>query len=235
MFTLAWTLITTLCMITSCTDNMKVKKFDIDINDISAVETVLDSVESNKIAICNWEEAFPYRPDVSFNIFHTGSHMVIRFNVTEGCTGAIATENNGRVWEDSCVEFFISPGKNQQYYNFETNCIGTMHIAHREAPGTDGWMASDQTHSSIVRIPSLGKNVISPSIEGENSWTMILIVPVTALYADEIESWSGLDCSMNFYKCGDHMSPAHYLSWAPIENPKPAFHKPDFFKNVIFE
>ena len=234
-------IIAAVSLLTSCMmgkteeSTMTVPKIDIDINDPAALDKTFASLESNPIDCCNWKEAYPYAPSASFKIFHTGGHMVIRFYVEEKYTGAIATVNNGRVWEDSCVEFFISPGRNMQYYNFETNCIGTMLVAHRDMPGTDPWESSDEVQASIIRIPSLGRAAIDPQIEGDNKWTMTLIVPATALYADHFDSWSGLDCNMNFYKCGDHMKEAHFLSWAPIEWEKPAFHKPEFFREVIFE
>ena len=33
----------------------------------------------------------------------------------------------------------------------------------------------------------------------------------------------------NFYKCGDLTAHTHFLSWSPIDAPKPDFHRPDFF------
>jgi hypothetical protein len=39
----------------------------------------------------------------------------------------------------------------------------------------------------------------------------------------------------NFYKCGDKTSHPHWLTWAPVEFPKPNFHLPGFFGMLIFE
>ena len=39
----------------------------------------------------------------------------------------------------------------------------------------------------------------------------------------------------NFYKCGDHLSVPHFLSFAPIGVPKPDFHRPEFFCTLEFE
>ena len=51
-------------------------------------------------------------------MFHNGEYLFVRYDVTEDCTAARVAEDNGEVWTDSCVEFFISPD-NKGYYNFE--------------------------------------------------------------------------------------------------------------------
>lgn len=33
----------------------------------------------------------------------------------------------------------------------------------------------------------------------------------------------------NFYKCGDDTPQPHFISWSPIDLPKPDFHAPQFF------
>ena len=40
------------------------------------------------------------------------------------------SEPNSATHRDSCVEFFIDPMKDGNYYNFEFNCIGTTHLAY---------------------------------------------------------------------------------------------------------
>ena len=42
--------------------------------------------------------------------------------------------------------------------------------------------------------------------------------------------WDGLRARMNLYKCGDDLSHPHFLSWQPIEAPKPNFHLPAFLR-----
>ena len=39
----------------------------------------------------------------------------------------------------------------------------------------------------------------------------------------------------NFYKCGDKTAHPHYLSWSPIDTPKPDFHRPDFFGELLLD
>ena len=72
----------------------------------------------------------PYAPTASFRMFHNGEYLFVRYDVAEDCTAARVAEDNGEVWTDSCVEFFISTD-DKGYYNFETNCIGKLLLGFR--------------------------------------------------------------------------------------------------------
>ena len=85
------------------------KKANIDISDPSALDKAFGEVAPQPIACNNWPEEYPYAPEVSFRMFHTGAQLLLRFDVRECCTMALVTEDNGEVWTDSCVEFFIAP------------------------------------------------------------------------------------------------------------------------------
>lgn len=226
-----------ICILAACSAKteipMTISKKNLNLDDKNALEKVFDKLDSHPIACCNWPDQAPYCPEVSFKAFHTGEYFVIRYYVKEDSYMAEAANDGGRVWEDSCVEFFISPQGDGAYYNFETNCIGTIHLAHR-SPGVRSQMASEQTYASIKRFPSLGTEPFSLK-EEPVEWTMTLFVPAIALYADDIDSWSGLHCKMNFYKCGDRLAQKHFLSWAPIQAERPNFHLPEFFADVEFE
>ena len=83
--------------------------------DKRAVEAAFDSIEPQPVACCNWPEQYPYAPEVSFRMFHTGASLMLRFDVAERWTMARVTEDNGEVWTDSCVEFFIAPDDSGYY------------------------------------------------------------------------------------------------------------------------
>ena len=69
----------------------------------------------------NWSESFPYKPEVNFRIGHTGDAILIAWTANEKNVRGVASDN-GAVWEDSCVEFFISFNGGDSYYNIECNC-----------------------------------------------------------------------------------------------------------------
>ena len=191
------------------------------------------AVESNVIECCNWAKEFPYTPKVSFAMFHDGENLYIKFDVTENDIHTLVTEDFGRIWTDPCVEFFVSPEGNLDYYNFECTCIGKMLMAwHPNGAAKED--APMDIINNIERIPSLGTENFALR-EGENSWSLIEIIPAASLFRSGVESWEGKKMRANFYKCGDNLPTPHFISWNAIEWPEPSFHRPEFFGELIFE
>lgn len=188
--------------------------------------------EAHKIAHTNWSN-FPYKPDVSFKIGHSGTEIYLQFQVKEKYIRAKYKHDNDPVWTDSCVEFFFSPVPDGTYYNIEFNCIGTTLIGFGKGK-QDRRRADIEVTSKIERNSSLGNDTIESS-EGDFSWTLTLVIPVAAFHKHEITNLSGLAAKGNFYKCGDEVKEAHYLSWKPISFERPNFHLPDFFGELAFE
>lgn len=184
------------------------------------------------IASNNWAEAYPYAPKAGFRLFHTSENLYLRFEVEERYTQALVEEDNGKVWTDSCVEFFLSFGE-EGYYNFETTCIGRMLLAFRKEKPSPTY-ASNAIMERVERIPTLGTTPF-PERVGDNRWQLTLKIPTTALFCHRIESWSGLRFRANFYKCGDDLSQPHFLSWKAIESESPNFHLPAFFGELLCE
>ena len=63
------------------------------------------------------------------------------------------------------------------------------------------------------------------------SW--ILCLPLSAFAFHKIESFEGLRVRANFYKCGNALPHKHFLSWAEILTPRPDFHRPEYFKEIV--
>lgn len=195
-----------------------------------------DGVEFHSIDEVNWKD-YPYAPKVQFRIAHTGKHILLQYQVTEQNVCAIETHDGGRVWEDSCCEFFVEPEcdglySDRPYYNLECNCIGTV-LLNCGVPG-NRQPAPERVLHEIYRWTSLGRTPIDRRDE-ECSWQLALIIPVSMFFRHPIHDLSGLHMRGNFYKCGDLLPVPHFLSWNPIDLPKPNFHCPDFFGKLIFE
>ncbi len=205
-----------------------------DVARIKNVEEGLKTLspESLAIACVNWPGSFPYAPKVSFGIAHTDSEILLRFRVEEDNTLGTVTENNGPVWEDSCVEFFLSLD-GTGYYNFEFNCIGTKLLSFRKTR-TEFTHAGPEIMQTIKTFPSLGSKPVG-LLPGPTLWSLDAVVPASALFRHTIKNLSGLQARANFYKCGDKMPNPHFLSLAPIEWPEPNFHLEKFFIPLNFE
>lgn len=194
-------------------------------------ETLLASLEAteyNPVACVNWKE-FPYRPDVGFHIAYSDDSIAVLFKVKEEHLRGTAIELNGPVWEDSCVEVFIDDPYSSEYYNFETNCIGTR-LASKRRSRTDATHFDDETMGRIRCFGSLPHEKIDRV--GENQeWWLAEVIPFSLIGMDKAPE----SLRMNFYKCGDKCSKMHFLSWSEIDLPAPDFHCPDYFGKVIFE
>ena len=131
---------------------MKIRKIaGVSPDDRAAVEQAFAEIEPQPVACCNWPAEFPYAPEVSFRMFHTSDRLMLRFDVAESYTAALVTEDNGEVWTDSCVEFFIAPGEGL-YYNFETTCIGRMLLSGRKSRTEDVQPAPAEVLASVKRF-----------------------------------------------------------------------------------
>ncbi|NJK98812.1 MAG: hypothetical protein HC905_31345 [Bacteroidales bacterium] len=116
--------------------------------------------------------------------------------------------------------------------NLEFNCIGTTLVGFGFGK-TGRERAGLEITEKIQRFSSLGKNAIDFQ-EGDFTWTLTLIIPLSAFFRHQISDLSGLTAKANFYKCGDELSNPHYISWRPIDFAKPNFHLPEFFGDIVF-
>jgi len=183
-----------------------------------------------KISYVNWPAEFPYLPDVRFAIAHNGDSLLLHYVVREKSTRAVALDDCGKVWEDSCVEFFFAPDNNG-YYNIECNCIGTLVFGY--GAGRENRIAAPKgVFDGIDRWTTLPHKTIEETHVDE--WEAALVIPASSFFRHGIKSFDGLKFSANFYKCGDALSTVHFISWAPISTPSPDFHRPEFFKTMEF-
>ena len=214
--------------------NLVIKKIETGAVEASAVPALFDAqgIEWNAVACVNWAE-FPYQPEVKFRAAHIGNAILLHYQVTEASVRAVALADDGRVWEDACVEFFLSPEGNDFYYNFECNCA-TKLLLHGGPAGGERPTASEEVLKSVKRWSSLGTEPFEERV-GECTWEVALVIPASAIFRHEIETFNGKTMRANFYKCGDKLQTPHFLSWAPIELPKPKFHCPEFFGELMFE
>lgn len=213
---------------------LTVKHIDKPNIELSQIPAFLDSIGVTPTLIdeVNWD-AFPYRPEVQFRLVTTDEGLIIHYHVEERSVAAVATSDNGRVWEDSCVEFFCIPNNDGVYYNVECNCAGTLLVgAGKERRNRQH--APQEVLQGVKRWSSLGGESFSER-QGPYVWDMVLSIPYGTFFCHEVKSLRGQTITANFYKCGDKLQKPHYLSWNRIKLPKPNFHTPEFFGTLRFE
>lgn len=199
------------------------------------------NIEYNKIACVNWDGYNgDYNPDVKFRIGYTEKEIYLQYIVKEDDVKAVfAADSGSRPYTDSCVEFFAIPGEGGEYYNLEMNCIGIGTFA-GGAERTGRTKYGDDVLSQIRRESTLGKEAFGIKTKADNggepyTWKLTVALPVRLYSLSEVKPLKGRSIKANFYKCGDDMPQAHYLSWHPIRIEKPNFHRPDHFGTLIFE
>ncbi len=184
-----------------------------------------------KIAVCenNWPKDAPYTPDCNAAVARSQTHLAVMYHVRGLDLRATAMEDNGRSWEDSCCEFFVSDPFDGSYYNFELTCVGSLLAAcgtgrQNREPLDTALLTRVIRYSSLERKPL----EINGKIFG---WTVVMLIPFELIGIDS----QALPVSVrgNFYKCGDLTAHPHFLSWNPVAVPKPDFHRPDFFGELI--
>jgi len=177
----------------------------------------------------NWKDEYPYKPKVNFQIGHDGSAILLHFAVEEKFIKGQYVRPNESVWEDSCVEFFISFDQKEHYYNLEFNVVGTGLIGYGSKIKAERTRLEAETITKVFTATSI------VSQQDRKKWNIILYIPIGIFSNSHITSLSGVSAHANFYKCGDTLPEPHFISWKPIAWPKPNFHLPEFFDELEFE
>ena len=182
----------------------------------------------------NWLE-YSYKPIVKLFAVYSEEYLWICFEVKGDFFRAKARVDQEAVWEDSCVEFFISTdGENGHvseldtiYRNFEFNVLGVC----LSAVGTksERVMLSTGEMKRILRFPSIERSNL-PSEGDCIDWSLSVAIPLRLLGIKPGSSFTA-----NFYKCGDLTAHPHFLSWSSIDAADPDFHLPQFFGRMELE
>lgn len=179
-----------------------------------------------------WNSENTLSCSAAFAISHFDQGIHLRFSVTEPFLKAKKRKINGEVHKDNCVEFFIAFGQEANYYNFEFNCLGSLKAAygkgrlHRRFLPAEVLKEVESNISICIDNLSAAKPV---------KWDITIVLPVSVFCYTNIQFLSGVDCSVNFAKCGDNLPKPHFLSWVEIISEKPDFHQPASFRKVKFD
>ncbi|MBR5924730.1 MAG: hypothetical protein IKZ60_04650 [Bacteroidales bacterium] len=189
--------------------------------------------EPQRLDCLNWP-AWPYKPSVEFHIGYDEGGIRLEWKVDEQTIRALQGTSGCDVYEDSCVEFFFQPSADDpHYYNFEWNAIGNLCVSWRTGR-FDPEPAPAAIYGLVKAEASCG-DVPFAERPADGPWTLKLYIPLEALWKNGVTSLKGLKARGNFYKCGDGLTVPHFVTWGPIVTEKPDYHRPEFFKEIVFE
>lgn len=200
--------------------------------DTMPAEQLRETLAERGVAVAvdshNWAAEYPYAPTVTARIGYSNHSLAVMFDVAESHTKAVEMSDNGAVWEDSCVEFFVANPVGEGYYNFEMNAAKTLLAAFRLSRNCATHFDSEQL-GSVKRYGSFEHEVID--IKQPCKWWVAEVIPFTLIGLNSAPK----SLNANLYKCGDKLAAPHFMSWSPIALDKPNFHCPEFFGTLIFE
>ncbi len=147
--------------------------------------------------------------------------ITVRFESDETDPVTRYSHANQPAWLDSCVEFFFAPYEDDKknYLNFEQSVGGALLIQ----KGPD---AADRTY-----IPHEDDEFKTERQIRSNGWCIQFFIPFS--FVDKHFQTMNRHFRGNFQFCCEDKGV--YLTWNRIENPTPAFHKPEYFGNLILE
>ena len=200
-----------------------------------------DPAKGEAAVLSHWRpEGSDHRPPVTARLIHDGARLLGRFEVADRYVRAVATEYGGRVWEDSCVEFFFQPVPGKGHFAFEFSCGGVFLANYVTDParvpgGFKAWRPLSLKEVSAVRVRSLYKAPIAREIALPTAWWLEYEIPVSALepFVGKLGPLKGQRWRGNFTKCADACSHPHWGSWAPLSRKE--FHAPAEFEELVFE
>ena len=168
-----------------------------------------------------WKE-FPCPYKTTVQLLYTEESVYVHFSTTETKLRARNNRRDSLVYEDSCMEFFLSPDENDsRYFNFEINPIGTLLLYVCNGLGNYTNVDIDE---KILNIKTIITN---------NGWELFYEIPfsfITQYFKQISPCMRG-----NFYKCGEQTEINHCACWNKIDLEEPMFHCPQFFGKIVFE
>ena len=168
-----------------------------------------------------WADSFPSPYTTTARLVHHEDGITVRLSTNEWPLRAENVTCNGRICDDSCLEFFFTPNETDKaYINIEVNPFGLSHTAIGEG-----------RHDRILLDIEREGLAIETAIRPREGWAATVFVPYTFIekhFATHTDTFRA-----NFYKCGELTVREHYSVWNPIALPKPDYHHPSFFGKII--
>ena len=194
---------------------MRYKLVSLDVNDPNITSSLWSKAEEGSIGANRWTD-FQAAPTTTFKMLCGPDGITVLMHTEERGLRMECREQNGDVYQDSCMEFFIKPDNHDvNYLNFEFNPIGVLHLG----------LGSGRHGRRLIDVDRAIFDIVSVANEGD--WTLKFFIPFSFLL-EHFEKISRV-FRANLYKCGEMTDHSHFAAWSEVEVASPDFHVPDFF------
>lgn len=179
-----------------------------------------EKAKKHSLLPCRWSPNPP--PHVTVQALWREDALLVRLCSDAAPTRSVNTTPDSPVWEDSCLECFLS-ADGQHYMNLEGNANSAILAAF----GPD--------RHKRQRLKDMG--IVRPALEAAacgTGWEAVYTIPAATIKAlFGVELTAGLSLYANFYVCGDKTPLPCYGAWSPVETEKPDFHRPEYFGVLV--
>ena len=193
------------------------------------------------IELTNYMGEIPeFHPKTETKMMYDEENVYVIFRVKDRYVRSLVRKYNGNVSGDSCVEFFFAPdAQNPEYYfNLEINAGGTPLMFYVTTPWTE-FVKLDSSEISQIEIAHSLPAIVDPEITEPVTWTIEYRIPLSVLetHSKVTKPGPGVTWRANFYKTAGrkNTSNPHYITWSPVDHPRPNFHLPQFFGTLKFK
>ncbi len=174
--------------------------------------------------------------DVTVRLLYDDACIYGLYHVEDDSVRALRMKDQDSVCKDSCVEFFIQPPGDGQYFNFEFSCIGTLLLYKvRNCAAGDYDVLPLEDLKTVKRFSQFPHEPINPERQGNIPWNFGFAIPIALLvkYFGCDPKLAGQKWRGNFYKCGDDLSKPRWIAWCKTGELN--FHMPEYFGEFRFE
>jgi len=169
-------------------------------------------------------------PDIHMDaqICYDETALYVHMRAVEPHIRAEYTGPLSMVCEDSCMEIFFCPRESdERYLNIEMNPNGCT------------FLGISHCRADNVRLAPMNEEELFQKRVNrlEDGWEIFYQIPVSFInvFFDGYKLEFGMVIRANVYKCGDLTVTPHYLSWNPVVNPTPDYHRSCDFGTMVLE
>lgn len=167
--------------------------------------------------------------EASFAAWYDREYLHVHFRTSKAPLFYRYSGDQSPVSRDSCVEVFVKPHPDGEYWNFEFNVGGSVNASHRFVRPEPTRLTSPEI--ATIRRRAVPEVALGTEISGNgNSWDFEADIPWELM---GVVPAKDMRLQANFYACASEGNPPYCLSWAPIDTPEPDFHRPEFFGDIV--
>ena len=177
------------------------------------------------------------RVNTSVRVWYDAQAVYLGWTCEDPDIQATFTQRDSRFWEEEVVEFFVTAGRLDRYFELQWNPLGgTFDAIIANDIGADGrsrgikgdWSFTAPNMTYAVKVDGTVQN----SNDTDRQWTVEVRVPFADLNVSMPKG--GEVWRANFYRFNrDQKNPAEQLSWSPTI--WSGFHQPTRFGYLRFE